>query len=82
MLLTNPKFDNDLTMNDLKSVDTNNKIKDHFNQDSDKAQIRVVIKSEDKEGIVKPDISKDIQDSLKSIKDDDKKSIEYLIHMK
>lgn len=73
MLLTNPKFDNDLTMNDLKSVDTNNKIKDHFNQDSDKAQIRVVIKSEDKEGIVKPDISKDIQDSLKSIKDDDKK---------
>lgn len=29
-----PKFDNDITMNGLQSLDTNDKIEDEFNQDS------------------------------------------------
>ncbi|MFI3377595.1 MMPL family transporter [Mammaliicoccus sciuri] len=71
MILTNPKFDNDLTMNGLKSVDTNDKIQKHFDQDSEKAQIRLVIKSDADDGIVKNDLSKDLQRTLKDIKDND-----------
>ncbi|MDW4319370.1 MMPL family transporter [Staphylococcus saprophyticus] len=67
-----PKFDNDITMNGLQSLDTNEKIEDEFNQDSEKAQIRVVFKSDSDNGIVKQDMTKDIKDTLKDIKDDDK----------
>lgn len=67
-----PKFDNDITMNGLQSLDTNEKIEDEFNQDSEKAQIRVVFKSDSDNGIVKQDMTKDIKDTLKDIKYDDK----------
>ncbi|SCS39814.1 MMPL family transporter [Staphylococcus caeli] len=67
-----PKFDNDITMNGLQSLDTNKKIEDEFNQDSEKAQIRVVFKSDSDNGIVKQGITKDIKNTLKDIKDDDK----------
>ncbi|WP_436862508.1 MMPL family transporter [Staphylococcus caeli] len=67
-----PKFDNDITMNGLQSLDTNKKIEDEFNQDSEKAQIRVVFKSDSDNGIVKQGITKDVKNTLKDIKDDDK----------
>ncbi len=72
LTISAPKFDNDITMNGLQSLDTNKKIEDEFGQDSEKAQIRVVLKSDAKEGIVKPDVTKDIKKALKDIKDDDK----------
>lgn len=72
LTLNSPKFDNDITMNGLKSLDTNKKIEDEFGQDSEKAQIRVVLKSDAKEGIVKPKVTKDIKSALNDIKDDDK----------
>ncbi len=72
LTISAPKFDNDITMNGLQSLDTNKKIEDEFGQDSEKAQIRVVLKSDAKEGIVKPDVTKDIKKTLKDIKDDDK----------
>ncbi|SUM35029.1 RND superfamily drug exporter [Staphylococcus gallinarum] len=59
-------------MNGLKSLDTNKKIEDEFGQDSEKAQIRVVFKSDADNGIVKPQVTKDIKSALKDIKDDDK----------
>ncbi len=72
LLLNTPKFDNDITMNGIKSLDTNKKISDEFGQDSEKAQIRVVLKSEKSNGIIKKHTSKDIQDTLKQIKKNDK----------
>lgn len=72
LTLNSPKFDNDITMNGLKSLDTNKKIEDEFGQDSEKAQIRVVFKSDADNGIVKPQVTKDIKSALKDIKDDDK----------
>ncbi|PNZ59533.1 hypothetical protein CD110_07175 [Staphylococcus casei] len=67
-----PKFDNDIKMNGLESLDTNKKIEDEFGQDSEKAQIRIVMKSDADNGIVKQDMMKDVKDTLKDIKDDDK----------
>ncbi|PTG67200.1 hypothetical protein BUY28_05365 [Staphylococcus cohnii] len=71
LTISSPKFDNDITMNGLQSLDTNDKIEDEFGQDSEKAQIRVVFKSDSDNGIVKQDMTKDIKDTLKDIKDDD-----------
>ncbi|MCP6467950.1 hypothetical protein NL473_28165, partial [Klebsiella pneumoniae] len=48
LTISSPKFDNDITMNGLQSLDTNKKIEDEFGQDSEKAQIRVVLKSDAK----------------------------------
>ncbi|MDR7649561.1 fatty acid efflux MMPL transporter FarE [Staphylococcus argenteus] len=67
-----PKFDNDIKMTGLKSLDTNDKIEKHFNQDSEKAQIRVVFKTTKDDGIVQPNITKDIKKTLNNIKKDDK----------
>lgn len=67
-----PKFDNDIKMTGLKSLDTNEKIEKHFNQDSEKAQIRVVLKTTKDDGIVQPSITKDIKKTLDDIKKDDK----------
>lgn len=67
-----PKFDNDIKMTGLKSLDTNDKIEKHFNQDSEKAQIRVVFKTTKDDGIVQPSITKDIKKTLNDIKKDDK----------
>ncbi|MBO1198171.1 fatty acid efflux MMPL transporter FarE [Staphylococcus simiae] len=72
MSMNAPKFDNDIKMTGLKSLDTNDKIEKYFNQDSEKAQIRVVFKSHNDNGIVKPSITKDIKQTLKDIKKDDK----------
>lgn len=72
LTINSPKFDNDIKMNGLQSLDTNKKIEDEFNQDSEKAQVRVVFKTDSDNGIVKKDITKDIKDTLKHIKDDDK----------
>ncbi|AQM41178.1 MMPL family transporter [Staphylococcus cohnii] len=71
LTISSPKFDNDITMNGLQSLDTNDKIEDEFGQDSEKAQIRAVFKSDSDNGIVKQDMTKDIKDTLKDIKDDD-----------
>lgn len=72
-LATNaPKFDNDIKMTGLESLDTNKKIEKHFNQDSEKAQIRVVFKTTKDDGIVQPSITKDIKKTLDDIKKDDK----------
>ncbi|CAC9385504.1 Putative antibiotic transport-associated protein [Staphylococcus aureus] len=67
-----PKFDNDIKMTGLKSLDTNEKIEKYFNQDSEKAQIRVVFKTTKDDGIVQPSITKDIKKTLDDIKKDDK----------
>lgn len=68
-LATNaPKFDNDIKMTGLESLDTNKKIEKHFNQDSEKAQIRVVFKTTKDDGIVQPSITKDIKKTLDDIK--------------
>ncbi|HDA1989144.1 TPA: MMPL family transporter, partial [Staphylococcus aureus] len=56
----------------LKSLDTNEKIEKYFNQDSEKAQIRVVFKTTKDDGIVQPSITKDIKKTLDDIKKDDK----------
>ncbi|HDF5524011.1 TPA: MMPL family transporter [Staphylococcus aureus] len=72
-LATNaPKFDNDIKMTGLESLDTNKKIEKHFNQDSEKAQIRVVFKTTKDDGIVQPNITEDIKKTLEDIKKDDK----------
>ncbi|RIM13543.1 MMPL family transporter, partial [Staphylococcus cohnii] len=71
LTIRSPKFDNDITMNGLESLDTNEKIEDEFNQDSEKAQIRIVFKSDSEDGIVKEDMTKDIKDTLNDIKDND-----------
>lgn len=77
LLVSSPKFDSDITMNGIKSLDTNDKIEKEFGQDGEKAQIRAVIKSEADDGIVKESTSKDIQKTLDNIKgnDDDVKSV-------
>nr|WP_263314781.1 MMPL family transporter [Mammaliicoccus sp. Marseille-Q6498] len=71
LAINKPQFDNDITMNGIKSIDTNDKIEKEFNQDSEKANIRVVFKSEDKKGITKQENMKKIQDALKDVKSKD-----------
>ena len=44
LTINKPTFDNDITMSGIKSIDTNEKIEKEFNQDSEKANIRVVFK--------------------------------------
>lgn len=72
MAINPPQFDNDIKMTGLKSIDTNKKIEKHFNVDSEKATIRVVMKSHSKDGIVKPDVMKDVNKTLDDMKKDDK----------
>ncbi|EHS14092.1 hypothetical protein IS24_1813 [Staphylococcus aureus subsp. aureus IS-24] len=82
-LATNaPKFDNDIKMTGLESLDTNKKIEKHFNQDSEKAQIRVVFKTTKDDGIVQPNITKDIKKTLDDIKKMTSTLIKYQILMK
>lgn len=82
-LATNaPKFDNDIKMTGLESLDTNKKIEKHFNQDSEKAQIRVVFKTTKDDGIVQPNIAEDIKKTLEDIKKVTSTLIKYQIHMK
>ncbi|MEB8263748.1 MMPL family transporter [Mammaliicoccus sciuri] len=71
LTINKPTFDNDITMSGIKSIDTNEKIEKEFNQDSEKANIRVVFKSEDKKGITDQKVMQDIQKALKDVKDKD-----------
>ncbi|MBO3061581.1 MMPL family transporter [Mammaliicoccus fleurettii] len=71
LAINKPTFDNDITMNGIKSIDTNDKIEKEFNQDSEKANVRVVFKSDDKKGITDKKAMKEIQDALKDAKDKD-----------
>ena len=71
LAINKPSFDNDITMNGIKSIDTNDKIEKEFNQDSEKANVRVVFKSDDKKGITDKQTMKEIQDALKDVKDKD-----------
>ncbi|MBO0386176.1 MMPL family transporter [Staphylococcus simulans] len=72
MAFNSPKFDNDIKMTGLKSIDTNKKIEKHFNIDSEKATIRIVMKANSKEGIMKENVMSDVQKTLDDIKKDDK----------
>ena len=82
-LATNaPKFDNDIKMTGLESLDTNKKIEKHFNQDSEKAQIRVVFKTTKDDGIVQPNITEDIKENIRGYKKMTSTLIKYQIHMK
>lgn len=82
-LATNaPKFDNDIKMTGLESLDTNKKIEKHFNQDSEKAQIRVVFKTIKDDGILQPSITEDIKKTLEDIKKMTSTLIKYQILMK
>ncbi|MCU5746928.1 MMPL family transporter [Staphylococcus sp. SQ8-PEA] len=66
-----PKFDDDITMNGLKSLDTNDKISKEFHQDSQKAKMRLVFHSDKDNGITDKSTKKDIQKALNNIKQDD-----------
>lgn len=55
-------------MTGLESLDTNKKDWKHFNQDSEKAQIRVVFKTIKDDGILQPSITEDIKKTLEDIK--------------
>lgn len=58
-------------MNGLNALDTNEKISDEFDQDSNKAQIRVVIKSSEDEGIVNENLTQDIKQTLTNVEEND-----------
>lgn len=66
-----PEFDNDIEMNGLKSLDTNEKIGDEFNQDSEKASIRIVFHTNSDDGITEESMKEDIQETLDNIKKND-----------
>lgn len=71
LAVNSPKFDDDITMNGLKSLDTNDKISKEFHQDSQKASMRIVFHSDKDNGITKKDTKKDIEKALDNIKQDD-----------
>ena len=66
-----PKFNSDITMNGLKSLDTNDKMSKEFHQDSQKAAMKVVFHSHKHDGIKDKDTKKDIEDALDNIKQKD-----------
>ncbi len=71
LLISSPKFDSDITMNGLKSLDTNDKMSKEFHQDSEKASMKIVIHSDKKNGITDKNTKKDIEKALDNIKQDD-----------
>lgn len=71
LMITAPKFDSDIQMNGLKSLDTNEKINKEFHQDSEKASMRIVFHSQSDDGITDGDTKKDIEKTLDNIKQDD-----------
>ena len=71
LLISAPKFDSNITMNGLKSLDTNDKMSKEFHQDSEKASMKIVIHSDKKDGITDKDTKKDIEKALDNIKQDD-----------
>lgn len=71
LTLNTPEFDNDIEMNGLKSLDTSEKIGEEFNQDIEKASIRIVFKSNSDNGITEEETKKDIRETLVDIKNND-----------
>ena len=71
LLVTSPKFDSDIKMNGLKSIDTNDKISKEFHQDSEKASMKIVFHSNKEDGLKDKTTKKDIEDALDNIKQDD-----------
>lgn len=71
LMLNSPKFDDDITMNGLKSLDTNDKISKEFHQDSEKASMKIVFHSNREDGLKDKDTKKDIEDALDNIKQKD-----------
>lgn len=71
LLSTSPKFDSDIKMNGLKSIDTNDKISKEFHQDSEKASMKIVFHSNKEDGLKDKTTKKDIEDALDNIKQDD-----------
>lgn len=71
LALNTPQFDDDISMNDLESIDTNDKISDEFGQDSEKASIRIVFHSNSDNGITEESMMNDIRDTLEEIKNND-----------
>lgn len=71
LLISAPKFDSNITMNGLKSLDTNDKMSKEFHQDSEKASMKIVIHSDKKDGITDKSTKKDIEKALDNIKQDD-----------
>ena len=60
LMINSPKFDDNITMNGLKSLDTNDKITKEFNQDSENASMKIVFHSDKKDGITDKDTKADI----------------------
>lgn len=71
LTINTPEFDNDIEMNGLESLDTNDKIGDEFNQDSEKTSIRIVFRLKSDNGIMEEEVMKDIQKTLDNIKKND-----------
>lgn len=71
LIINPPEFDEDIQMNGLESLDTNEKIGDEFNIDSEKASIRVVFRSNKEKGITEESAKEDIKNTLDEIKKDD-----------
>ena len=63
LMINSPKFDSDITMNGLKSLDTNDKISKEFHQDSEKASMKIVFHSNKNDGLNNKDTKKDIEDA-------------------
>src|SRR5699024_10469470 len=69
--MNSPDFDNDIKMNGLQSLDTNDKIGEEFNQDSEKGSVRIVFRSNSDNGITEESTKEDIQEALTNIKHND-----------
>ena len=81
LMINSPKFDSDITMNGLKSLDTNDKISKEFHQDSEKASMKIVFHSNKNDGLNNKDTKKDIEDALDNIRQNDDYIQNILIHM-
>lgn len=71
LTLNAPQFDDDIEMTGLESLDTNEKISDEFNQDSEKASIRIVFHSNTDNGITEEATMNDIEETLDNISKND-----------
>ncbi|PCF49247.1 MMPL family transporter [Staphylococcus delphini] len=71
LMINAPKFQSDLTMNGLKSLDTNDKINEAFHQDSEKASMRIVFHTNKDDGINDKGLKSDIEKALTNIEHQD-----------
>lgn len=71
ILINVPKFQSDLTMNGLKSLDTNDKINEAFHQDSEKVSMRIVFHTNKDDDINDKGLKSDIEKALTNIEHQD-----------